>query len=132
MGLCAAQLARFAGARVIGTVRSSSDEAATKNAGAHEVLVSDKELPSRVRALAPHGIDHIVEVAFGANIEADVELLKLDVRSRPITPLRRFPSGKWYLKTFVCSFWGAAIPERSEIASGAGSKCCAWGGVAWL
>ena len=68
---------------MIGTVRSSSDEAATKNAGAHEVLVSDKELPSRVRALAPHGIDHIVEVAFGANIEADVELLKLDVRSRP-------------------------------------------------
>jgi NADPH2:quinone reductase len=29
-----------------------------------------------VRALAPDGIDHIVEVAFGANIEADVELLK--------------------------------------------------------
>jgi NADPH2:quinone reductase len=78
VGLCAAQLARFAQARVIGTVRSSSDQATAKKAGAHEVLVSDKELPSRVRALVPDGIDHIVEVAFGANIEADVELLKLD------------------------------------------------------
>jgi hypothetical protein len=28
--------------------------------------------------LAPDGIDHIVEVAFGAKIEADVELLKQD------------------------------------------------------
>jgi NADPH:quinone reductase len=76
VGACAVQLARFAGARVIGTVRSSSDEATAKNAGAHDVLVGDKELTSRVKALAPDGIDHIVEVAFGANIEADVELLK--------------------------------------------------------
>jgi NADPH:quinone reductase len=76
VGLCAVQLARFAGARVIGTVRSPSDAATAKNAGAHEVLVSDKELTSRVKALASDGIDHIVEVAFGANIEADVELLK--------------------------------------------------------
>jgi NADPH:quinone reductase len=77
VGLCAVQLARFAGARVIGTVRSSSDEITAKNAGAHEVLASDEELTSRVKALAPEGIDHIVEVAFGANVEADVELLKM-------------------------------------------------------
>ena len=32
---------------------------------------------AHVRALAPEGIDHIVEVAFGANIERDVELLKM-------------------------------------------------------
>src|SRR5258708_3444511 len=76
VGVCAVQLARLAGARVIGTVRSSSDEATAKSAGAHEVLVSDKELTSRVRALAPDGIDHIVEVAFGANIEANIELLR--------------------------------------------------------
>jgi NADPH2:quinone reductase len=76
VGSCAVQLARFAGARVIGTVRSVSDEPTAKSAGAHDVLVGDKELTSRVKALAPDGIDHIVEVAFGANIEADVELLK--------------------------------------------------------
>ncbi len=76
VGACAVQLARFAGARVIGTVRSSSDEATAKSAGAQEVLVGEKELTSRVKALTPDGIDHIVELAFGANIEADVELLK--------------------------------------------------------
>jgi NADPH2:quinone reductase len=76
VGACAVQLARFAGARVIGTVRSSSDEATARNVGSQEVIVGDKELTSRVRALAPDGIDHIIEVAFGANIEADVELLK--------------------------------------------------------
>src|ERR1700751_556484 len=78
VGICAVQLARRAGARVIGTVRSPSDEATAKNAGAHDVLVSDEELTAHLRALAPDGIDHIVEVAFGANIEADVELLKQD------------------------------------------------------
>jgi NADPH:quinone reductase len=77
VGLCAVQLARLAGARVIGAVRSPSDEATAKNAGAHQVLLSDTELVAHVRTLAPEGIDHIVEVAFGANIEADVELLKM-------------------------------------------------------
>jgi NADPH:quinone reductase len=61
---------------VIGIVRSPSDEAAAKNAGAHEVLLSDNDLSSRLKAMAPEGIDHIVEVAFGANIEADIDLLK--------------------------------------------------------
>lgn len=76
VGLCAVALARHAEARVIGTVRSASDRPAALNAGAHDVVLSDKDLVTRVRALAPEGVDHIVEVAFGANVEADVELLK--------------------------------------------------------
>ena len=79
VGLCAVQLARYAGARVIGTIRSSSEEATARKAGAQEVLRNDQEMRDRVRALAPEGVDHIVEVAFGANIEADVELLKIGV-----------------------------------------------------
>jgi NADPH2:quinone reductase len=77
VGLCAVQLARRGGAHVVGTVRSSSEEETARNAGAHEVLRNDQEFQARVTALAPDGIDHIVEVAFGANIEADVELLKM-------------------------------------------------------
>jgi NADPH2:quinone reductase len=77
VGMCAVALARHAGARVIGTVRSAADEPTARKAGAHDVIVSDKDLISCVRALAPEGVDHIVEVAFGANIEANVELLKL-------------------------------------------------------
>jgi NADPH:quinone reductase len=77
VGLCAVQLARRAGAHVIGTVRSSPEEAAATKAGAHEVVLNDQELSAHLRALAPQGIDHIVEVAFGANIESDLELLKM-------------------------------------------------------
>ncbi len=77
VGMCAVQLARRAGARVIGTVRSSTDEPAARAAGAHEVIVNDQSLAKRVKALAAEGVDHIVEVAFGANIDADVEMLKM-------------------------------------------------------
>ena len=76
VGLCAVALARHAGARVIGTVRSASDQPTPKNAGARDVVLADKDLTARVRGLAPDGIDHIAEVAFAANIEVDIALLK--------------------------------------------------------
>ena len=77
VGMCAVQMARRAGARVIGTVRSLGEEPTARTAGAHEVILNDGSLPERVKALAPDGVDHIVEVAFGANIDADVEMLKM-------------------------------------------------------
>ena len=75
VGLCAVQLARRAGAHAIGSVRSPSEEATATKAGAHEVVRNDEMLTANVRALAPKGVDHVIEAAFGANIEADVELL---------------------------------------------------------
>jgi NADPH:quinone reductase len=80
VGLCAVQLARRAGARVIGTVRSSVDEKTAENAGAHEVVRNDdaREFKARMKELAPDGVDHIVEVAFGANIASDVDLLNMN------------------------------------------------------
>jgi NADPH2:quinone reductase len=63
VGLCAGQLARHAGTHVIGTIRTAGEEQTAKQAGAHEVLVNDAELPARVKALVFGGIDHIVEVA---------------------------------------------------------------------
>jgi NADPH:quinone reductase len=77
VGMCAVALARHAGARVIGTVRSSAEQPAARTAGAHEVVLNDQGLVERLNALAPDGVDHIVEVAFGANIDADVEILKM-------------------------------------------------------
>jgi NADPH:quinone reductase len=38
----------------------------------------DESLIERVRALVPGGVDHIIEVAFGANLATDLELLALD------------------------------------------------------
>ena len=73
----AVQLARCAWARVIGTARSSAEEPAARQAGAQEVLLNDPTLTERMKALVPEGVDHIVEVAFGANVYADVEMLKM-------------------------------------------------------
>jgi NADPH:quinone reductase len=100
VGLCAVQLALRAGARVIATVRSSPDEAIARNAGAHEVLLSDKELISRVKAVAPQGIDHIVEVAFGGNIEADVELLKMNGSIATYATDNEFPKSPFWQMVF--------------------------------
>ena len=47
-----------------------------KSAGAHDIVHNDANIVANVKALVPDGIDHIVEVAFAANIQADVELLK--------------------------------------------------------
>jgi NADPH2:quinone reductase len=77
VGMCAVALARHGGARVIGTVHSSAEEPMARAAGAHEVVLNDQGLIERMKALAPEGVDHIVEVAFGANIDADIEILKM-------------------------------------------------------
>jgi NADPH:quinone reductase len=75
VGACAVQLAHRAGARVIATCRSESDKEIASAAGADEVLLTDEKLVERIRGLAPDAVNHIVEVAFAANIKTDVELL---------------------------------------------------------
>lgn len=81
VGQCAVALARDAGAHVIATVRVEDDIAVAKAAGAHEVLCTgsfaEGELVDRVRDVAPDGVDHVVEVAFHANIAVDEQLLAL-------------------------------------------------------
>jgi NADPH2:quinone reductase len=75
VGACAVQLAHQAGARVIATCRTETDKEIASRAGADEVLLTGEALAPRVRALAPDGVHHIVEVAFGANIKTDTEVL---------------------------------------------------------
>lgn len=79
VGRCAVGLARLAGARVFATARSEADAAVALQAGAHEVIRTDgrstEELVGQIHALAPDGVDHIVEVAFDANVGVDAELL---------------------------------------------------------
>jgi NADPH:quinone reductase len=75
VGACAVQLAHRAGARVIATCRAESDKQIAARAGADEVLLTNGNLAQRIRALAPDGVHHIVEVAFGANIKTDTEVL---------------------------------------------------------
>lgn len=75
VGACAVQLAHRAGARVIATCRTESDKAIASRAGSDEVFLTDASLATRIRRVAPHGVDHIVEVAFGADIKTDIEVL---------------------------------------------------------
>jgi NADPH2:quinone reductase len=77
VGTCAVRLGRLAGATVIATVQSLDQSDVAMEAGAHHVVLSGDESAARVAAVAPDGIDHIVEVAFAANIAMDERMLKL-------------------------------------------------------
>ncbi len=76
VGMCAVALARHGGARVLGTIRSAGEEQTAHAAGAEYVFLNDDQLPAKVKEIAPDGVDHIVEVAFGANVERDVAMLR--------------------------------------------------------
>ncbi len=75
VGALAVQLAHRAGARVIATCRSERDQDTAWRAGADEVLLLDEKTVERIRGFAPDGVDHIVEVAFAANIQMDIDVL---------------------------------------------------------
>ncbi|PTL83437.1 NADPH:quinone reductase [Vitiosangium sp. GDMCC 1.1324] len=71
VGHAAIQLARWAGARVITTVSSEEKARIASDAGAHGVLnYRDADFREKLKAAAPGGIHHVVEVALGANLEA--------------------------------------------------------------
>jgi NADPH2:quinone reductase len=119
VGMCAVALARHSGARVIGTVRSPSEEPTARTARAHEVVLNNRGLIERVKALAPEGVDHVVEVAFGANIDADIEMLKMGGSIGAYGTDNATPKVPFWLmgsKISACFFWGAMI-SRSKLKS---------------
>lgn len=68
VGHAAIQLARWAGATVITTVSNPSKAALATAAGAHHVVTyTDADAAAQIRALAPAGVDQVVEVAGSAN-----------------------------------------------------------------
>jgi NADPH2:quinone reductase len=75
VGVCAVQLAHQAGARVIASCRAESDKPIALRAGASDVFLTSENLVEHIRTVAPEGVWHIVEVAFGANIKTDMEVL---------------------------------------------------------
>jgi len=79
VGSCAVSIARHAGARVLATVRREEDRQRALDSGAHDVLqtrgLDHGELVRLVAEAAPDGVDHIVEVAFHANVDLDHQLL---------------------------------------------------------
>ncbi|MFI5585408.1 NADPH:quinone reductase [Amycolatopsis sp. NPDC051758] len=77
VGNAAIQLGRWAGATVIATVSSDEKAALARAAGAQHVLrYPDPELATRIREIAPDGVDSIVEVAVGVNAGLHTEVLR--------------------------------------------------------
>ena len=71
----AAQLARWAGATVIGTLRHGADT--TRNDGGTDVptVALDGDAADAIRRLAPAGVDRIVDVDFAGNVELDAAVV---------------------------------------------------------
>ena len=92
VGHAAIELARFGGARVAATVSSPEKAALASGAGAELVVdYRTQDVAAAVRAWAPDGVDRVVEVAIGANVEVDAEVIRPfhDITSygRPDAPI---------------------------------------------
>jgi NADPH:quinone reductase len=72
----AAQLARWAGATVIGTVRTDAEVSHVGPATADHVVSLESDPQAAIRALAPDGVDRIVEVALSANADLDAAVIR--------------------------------------------------------
>lgn len=73
----AIQLARWAGATVITTVSTPAKAALAAAAGAHHVVnYRDSDAAAEIRAIAPDGVDLIVEVAPDANAELNAKIIR--------------------------------------------------------
>ena len=77
VGALAAQLARWRGATVIGTVRRGQDLGRVDaSAVAHAVALDQPDPAGAIRSHAPDGVDRIVEVAFSDNIDLDAAVAR--------------------------------------------------------
>jgi NADPH:quinone reductase len=77
VGELAVQFAAAGGARVIATVSSEAAASRASAAGAAATVNRKTEnVIERVLALAPEGVDRIVEVDFAANINSDIAMIR--------------------------------------------------------
>jgi NADPH2:quinone reductase len=77
VGALAAQLARWGGATVIGTVRCSDDlPQATASGVTRAVALDQPDVADAIRAHAPDGVDRIIEVAFSDNVDLDAAVAR--------------------------------------------------------
>lgn len=76
VGHAAIQLARWAGATVITTISGDEKARLATAAGAHHTVnYREPGAADRIRAIAPDGVDQIVEVAPGPNAELDLAVI---------------------------------------------------------
>jgi NADPH2:quinone reductase len=77
VGALAAQLARWGGATVIGTVRRSADlDRASSSRLPYAVALDQANPAAAITAHAREGVDRIIEVAFSENVDLDAAVAK--------------------------------------------------------
>jgi len=77
VGHAVIQLARWAGATVIGTVSGPRKAQLAAAAGAHHTVdYREGDPAAAIRAIAPQGVDIVAEVALGANLALDQAVLR--------------------------------------------------------
>ncbi|MFC4068760.1 NADPH:quinone reductase [Actinoplanes subglobosus] len=77
VGHAAIQLARWAGATVISTISGPEKARLATAAGAHHTVnYREDGAAERIRAIAPDGVDIVVEVALGTNLALDLAVLR--------------------------------------------------------
>lgn len=79
VGHYAIQMAKWAGARVAATVSSDEKAKLAKAAGADLVInYKSEDVAKKALEFSPGGVDRVVEVDFGGNLETNIKAVKLN------------------------------------------------------
>jgi NADPH2:quinone reductase len=79
VGHYAIQMAKWGGARVAATVSSDAKAKLAKQAGADLVVnYKSEDVAKKVLEFSPGGVDRVVEVDFGANLETNIKAVRLN------------------------------------------------------
>jgi NADPH2:quinone reductase len=77
VGSLAAALAAWGGATVIGTVRTLADlDHIDRDVVRHAVTLDQSDAVAQIHAVAPDGVDRIIEVALSANADFDAQVVR--------------------------------------------------------
>ena len=137
VGFYAIQLAKWGGARVVTTVSGAEKAAEAMRAGAdHVVNYRTENVAERVTALTERaGVDHVVEVDFGANVETTLAVLKSNGSIATYASMSKIePAIPFYPLMFknVRLLWVFVYEMPQEAMTEAGRDVNAWlaGGAA--
>ncbi len=122
VGRYAIQIAALSGARVIATISNDEKAAVARDAGAHEVLnYKSEDIPARIKEITGGGgVDRIVEVEFGGNLETSLAVIAnngiiaayaSDAVREPVLPFYRLVYGNTTLRPVLVF----AMPEEAKM-----------------
>lgn len=127
VGNAAVALARRGGAQVISTVSGWEKGELARAAGAHCVVnYRDADAAEQIKAAAPDGVDRIVEVALGANLELDLAVLAPlgSIATYADDPLPELPVRRLMVANAVLRFvliYGITPADLRAAAAGVGA-----------